>query len=266
MIMKSLLKGLSASILLSATFFASADEFTITFDDTGMTHGTVLDNQYGVSGISTGLGIDVTFWAQTDWDDNANSLDSNNWNLYLALFNTDASNTRDSDLELGMGKGNVAIVQENTTNCSTGTCTSPDDRYSSTSVRDESDQHTIRGGFMFVQFSQPVSVHSIGLADIEGDDNQRGQFGFINSAGAFLGYNEMNVTGDISKSTGPGYLDQSTPSYSVGDTVSYIVIKLVGSGGINDISISKAVASVPEPASLAILSLGLLMMGRFRKA
>lgn len=274
MLIKSLLKGLSTSILLSAAFFANADEYTITFDESGLhgqtgsgndagNYGTLLDNEYGAGGINTLPGVDITFWAQTSWSRNsflngANNLDSSNADLFLTLFNSDqASNANDADLLVD--QGNLAIIHERPTECSVANnqCIDPDDRYSSSNVH---------GGFMFIQFSQPVSVHSIGLADIESGSDQRGKFAFINSAGDFLGYKGMTVTGDGEYTEQDTYGNSNQPLMSsFGDTISYIVVKMIGSGGINNIKISKTITQVPEPTALAILGVGLLMMGRRRK-
>lgn len=265
MLIKSLLKGLSISLLLSAAFSSSADEFTITFDDAGA-HGTVLDNEYSAGGIDTIAGLDITFWAQTAWNKNdyvsgINNVNNANEDLFLTLFNSDAASSS-TDPDLLVGKGNIAIIHERNNECDKvrNTCTDPDDRYESSS--------NIHGGFMFVQFSQPVSVHSIGLADIENTNEQRGQFGFINSAGSFLGYKNMTALGNGSYTEQTSYKNSQTMTQaSAGDLISYIVIKMKGSGGINDIKISRTTpTAVPEPTSIVMLGLGLLMMARLRRS
>jgi len=264
---KVVLKVFSTLLLISAASFANAGEYTITFDEAGLhtqtvteNYGTVLDDEYAASGIDTVAGVDVTFWAQSSWTE-GDDVSSSNADLFLTLFNSDLATGETEDDDLLVDQGNIAIIHERNGECSvvSNQCTDPDDKH-------EDPINGVHGGFIFIEFSEPVSVHSIGFADIESGTNQLGQFAFIDSAGAFLGYQQMDVTGNGGYTEQDTYLGETMTEASAGDLISYIVIKMVGSGGINDITFSKAATSVPEPTNIVILMFGLLMMSRLRKS
>lgn len=217
-------------------------------------------------------GLDVRFWAQTSEEGNQKKsvdFDSGrpahvrNANAWLTLFNSDldSSNIKNGgiDSDLLVDKGNVAIIHERNTDCHkvNGTknkCENPDDRYDThfSGGNNSSPANPTglpNGGFVFVQFSKPVSLHSIDLADIEGSNNQRGSFRFYNGNTTVLNASQtwtpMNVTGN------GGY---GTQQFNLSDSITTLVIRMQGSGGFKNIAFS---ANVPEPSTLAIFALAL---------
>ena len=107
--------------------------------------------------------------------------------------------------------------------------------------------------FVFIDFSEPVSLKSIGLADIEDGANQRGSFSFYGSAGNMIdGVEMMTVTGN------GGY---TTQNFSLSETISYLVIRMQGSGGFKNLSFD-TVAKVPEPSTIVLFGLAMLFIYR----
>ena len=262
MIIRSLLNGLGIAFIFLCVS-AAADTYTITFDETGLhsptaseNWGTIIDNEYGSDNLINYGGIDVTFWAQTSQSNfsNSNNFSSNNANLFLTLFNSDATfSTEDPDLIVG--QGNLAVIHERNHECSLANnrCNDPDDRYRSGSPH---------GGFVFINFSQAVNLHSIGLADIESGSNQRGKIRFYNSAGATVqnagsNWTMMDVTGN------KGY---TTQEFNFASNITYMVLRMQGSGGFKNLTFSSTNV-VPEPSSFLIflMSLALLYFGHHRK-
>ncbi|QOL25304.1 PEP-CTERM sorting domain-containing protein [Thalassotalea sp. LPB0316] len=267
-----------ASMLFLAAFSANSDSYTISFDESGLraptdgnncatcqwkyskNKGQIIDEEFTSSGHIGALGgVDVTFWAQTDWShwgssnvsSDPNAFNNANSDLFLTLFNTDATwATQDEDLKVD--QGNVAIIHERNEQCNLawnggkGLCKDPDDRYSGNNPH---------GGFIFVEFSEAVSLKSIDLADMEDGANQRGSFSFYGSAGNMIDSVEMmTVTGNR------GYAKHD---FSLSDTISYLVIRMQGSGGFKNLSFNTASATqVPEPSTMVLFALALLLIYR----
>lgn len=226
-------------------------------------------------------GVDVRFWAQTseqgnqsktvDFDNGKRPVHVKNANAWLTLFNSDLESSAIKnggiDDDLLVGKGNIAIIHERNNECSAanGTnnkCENPDDRFDShfsggNSSSPVNPTGLPSGGFVFVQFSKPVSLHSIDLADIEGSNQQRGSFRFYNGNTTVLNASQtwtpMNVTGN------KGY---TTQQFSLADSITTLVIRMQGSGGFKNIAFS---ADVPEPSTLAIFALALFGLAWQRK-
>ena len=188
---------------------------------------------------------------------------------YLVLFDTNASSTKDNDLEVGTSNGgsytggNIAVIHEEASSdreCETingqDYCENADDRYTG---------ETPHGGFVFVHFSEPVHVHSIDLVDIEDEEHQRGSIGFYDNANTLLanGMVEMEYdTGSLGNKT------HGTQTFEAGIqnlSITTLVIRMQGSGGFDNIAFSK-VTQVSEPGTLAIFAIGLLGLARLRKS
>lgn len=279
--------------LMSAPTFAS--NYTIDFNDPNFISpgngdgnwGQVIDDEY----VGTNLfgGIDVTFWTSAQTGVNGfNGLDfsktaldySNNkngsfWNApYLVLFNTKHRPTADNDLEVGRNNndgraanytgGNIAIIHENKDNngqCngSKGTlaCKNPDDRYIGGSGAPY-------GGWVFVNFSQPVNLHSINLIDMESGNNQLGAFGFYDATNTLMGSQQMTPTlQNTTHNDGDG--GWLTQQFNNAMNVTTLVLRMQGSGGFDNIVFSAA-RNVSEPSTIAAMLLGLgLVAARARR-
>lgn len=284
---------------------SGATQYTIDFDDPnfvapGSSHGwgkwsQVIDDEYSDGRFG---GIDVNFWTSIQTGVNGfNGLDFNNTyynpvstdnsqnsssNIapYLVLFNTALSGSDDSDLEVGVNNGdgyasnytggNIAIINENWNDGSSGSewcgadsagqlyCKDPDDRYSGSNGAPH-------GGWVFVNFSQPVNLHSIDLVDMENGSNQLGSFGFYDATQTLMGTQAMTPTTlNTTKSSGNG--GWLTQTFNSAMNVTTLVLRMQGSGGFDNIVFSAVRRNVSEPSTIAImlLSLGLLAF-RFKR-
>lgn len=274
MLKHTLAKVLVPFVIMSSAFAVNANEYTITFDedfvvspyqDGNGNTSTIIDNEY----VGTGLydGIDVTFWAQhssqgdgsgVDLND-ATTFSNNNADGFLTLFNSEyTGTTADSDLQfVDEDKGNLGIIHEVDVDgngaCAGNSCTNPDDRYVFTGTSEPN------GGFIFIEFSEAVNLHSIDLADMESNANQQGSFAFYNAAGNLVPNAGDNWTDMIAA----GENTYSTQSLAFAQNITTMVIRMQGSGGFKNLSFSK----VPEPTTLAIFGLGLIaLVARRRKA
>lgn len=241
----------------------------------------VIDDEY----VNAFDDISVQFWTSSDTSDENSgapllfpTFDANNYEElitpdndgaapYLVLFDTHASGTKDSDLEVDTS--NIAIIYEETNSYSeckdaVGTgekiCQHPDDRYKSSA--------NPHGGFVFVHFSEPVYVHSIDLIDIEDSSNQKGSFGFyhnttnlIDDTNKTMVAMEYDNNGDMSNGK---HGTQTFAAQYASLSITTLVIRMQGSGGFDNIAFSR-VNEVPEPSSLALFTLGLLGLTRLKK-
>ncbi|MGJ8694590.1 MAG: hypothetical protein ACSHW0_19200, partial [Thalassotalea sp.] len=261
-----MLKNILTTLTTVAMVFSAsvnAADYTISFDESavhGPTNsenwGTIIDNEYTSSGDVGSLGgIDVNFWVQqtaqgngsiaTDYND-ASSFNKVNADGFLTLFNSDLTGTLDPDLQVN--EGNLAVIHERNTDCNnavSGGCTNPDDRFQTNS---EDGTDGAKGGFVFIQFSQPVNLHSIDLADIEDTTAQRGSFSFYNAAGVTVKNGTNNWT--LMDANGDG--SYATQSFGFANAITTMVIRMQGSGGFKNLAFSK----VPEPTTLAVFALG----------
>lgn len=260
MLKKLVLKGVYTTLLVSSFISSAAVVNTISFDEFGIhapssateNWGTIIDDEYTAANYDGD--INVTFWADKnlDLDNTASSSDD----LFLTLFNTKADfATQDPDLLVDdVNIGNAAVIHERNGDCNLATnrCEDPDDRYDNSS--------STHGGYVFAQFSEEVILESIGLVDIEGGSNQRGEIGFFDENQQLIGnWIDMTVTGNGGSTT------QLFPS---GEGITYLVLHMVGSGGFTDIEFSRAnTSTVPEPSTLAIFALGILGLAsrKFKK-
>lgn len=268
--------------------------------------GQVIDDEYinGTFGGNDGgfFGdIDVRFWTSVETDVNFNNVsftdpnfvDNPTWESsdgtksrapYLVLFNTGYTDTDDNDLEVGVDNGDgmasnypgedstIAIINEDWDDgdyyeiCKEkGTenelaCKDPDDRYKSGS--------SPHGGWVFIEFSEPVNLHTINLVDIENGGNQLGEIGYYGDTNNLLGSESMLPTYDNTTKTNGngGWVTQTLNSVY---EVTTLVLRMQGSGGFDNIVFSAAnVTEVAEPSTIAMFGLatiGLLGLRRRRR-
>lgn len=238
--LKSRIALLPLVVSFAAFAGAPAAAVTLTFDDIGLVHGSVVDTQYAgvtISAINTGGGP----------------------NLAVA-FDTDLTGTRDDDLEFGTGwaAGNLApdtklgkliIIQENTIGCSDGVCDAPDDEGSRPA------------GTLIFDFDVAVTSFGFDLVDVESLASENGSLTLYDGAtsvdipmssllaGLSLGNNSANRIDALLVPTlnGFGPLAQITKAE----------LNLAGSAGIDNVTFTP----VPEPSTAALLALGAAVLG-----
>ena len=246
--MKRLIKMTLVSLailgLASTNAFAA---FTIDFES-GYAHGQRIEGQT-LGGLAT---------VHTDF----RSVD----HLGATIFNTNLSGTADPDLEVGLG--NALILQSSSSPSRTGGIfTTPND--------------DAGGGIVWFNFLSPVSLESIDLVDI--DSGVTVDVYLLNADKTYRHYyvpshwtNEINTTGRNGYDT----LDLTTLANQQGEggatayvttdsnhafdpsQVSYLAIKLAGSGAIDNIT---GTTAVPAPGALLLGALGTSLAGWMRR-
>lgn len=228
--------------LCSLLFASTATALTITFDDVGLEHGSLVSNQYA--------GLSIT---------------ANNFNRsfdYAVAFDSNASSTRDPDLEAASGGltswsggnlegedlGIMLIIQENNYGCLDDlVCDKPDD-----------EGGRAAGTLTFDFGETPVLDFGFDLIDVESTTAENGQVTFFSGddqvsisfmdllLGFELGDNTANRILPFAPIFGDGL--GSTPAFD------RIVIELGGSGAVDNITFTP----VPQPSTALLLSLGLI--------
>lgn len=244
-----------AALLAAAPASAAVIDFEVDGSGSAIGLGDVIENQYssGVFGGPAGLG--VTF-----------SVNNPNRSTdFLVAFDTDNPTGGDGDLaapffegvnnatgEGQLSPGNVLIIQENT-----DSCTPAGGPYTNCSDPDDEGSRPLAGTISAV-FTQAVNLVSIDFFDIENIENGSTE------------NNRIRLYADAAKTT-PILLDFFTPGMGVGSAadrkwdrvvfnvagVMAIDINFGGSGALDNIVFT----SVPSPGALALLGMGLSMMG-----
>lgn len=240
-------------IIVASLLFVTpaAQAITLTFDDIGAVHGTVINTQY--SGVTISAVNNDS--AESGVPDLAVAFDS-------AIGTIGVNDTRDDDLEApftnrrGLGDANpgkVLIIQENDSGCGDGVCDAPDDEGS----RNPGENPPGAGYFLFV-FDSPIELLSIDFFDIEDDVvpplSENG--GIAGSEILFFdtAMNEVTFGTDyfVPGTGGDNTWDRLT---FIGVTGIYAIqINLYGSGAIDNLAYN----IVPIPASVWLFGTALL--------
>lgn len=232
-----------AAFVVALSVPISSQALSVHFD--GFGHGAVIAGPLG------GLTVDVQNLG--DGPDLA------------VAFSTAASGSADPDLEtptlvnfLG-ALGNILIINENSTGCSSGTCSNPDDEGSRPA------------GILTFTFDVPVTSFGLDLIDVESLADEGGSFDFFGSEGPLgsvsalgsVGFDELDCSSgpfcDSSIQLGNNLANRIAP-FQAADfgafSFSSVRLNLGGSGGVDNLTFVQA-EIVPEPASALLAAAGL---------
>jgi hypothetical protein len=231
-----------AALLLTLPSIAGA--VTITFDDQGFVHGSVITSANGVSIVA---------------DNFTRNFD------YAVTFDSEANGTADPDLEadfaglprwsggnlVGEELGLMLILQENESGCGSGVCSSPDD------------EGRRPAGTLSFLFDTPITSIGFDLIDVDSTTSENGSITFYDTTGASvtrdfatilagltIGNNTANrITPLLAESLGLGPIDE-------------VVFTMGGSGAIDNVDF----IPIPEPATALFVGLGLAILGATRRS
>jgi hypothetical protein len=221
---------------------STASAVTITFDDVGLVHGSLVSTQYA--------GLTITAENYNRPFDHAVAFDSN------------AADTRDPDLEAASGGGTLwsggnlqgqdlgmmLIIQENDYRCEgDGVCNKPDD-----------EGQRAAGTFTFEFGDTPVYDFGFDLVDVESTTAEDGYVTFHSGTEEMtISFMELLMGFELGDNTANRILP-ITPIFGdrpdVLRALDRIVIELGGSGAVDNISFTP----VPEPSTAWLLTLGLI--------
>lgn len=250
---KQVVKLLIASGVALSTSQVIAGTTTVTFDDAGLQHGTVINTQYNASlGVSVSAenldnNVDLAVTYDTSPNNPANAglnrgqydpdLEGPQWgNNNLSRYGIDASRHT---------TGNVLIIQENNTGCGDGTCDLPDDEGSRPS------------GTITFNFSNPLSNLGFDLIDFENVEQRNSSVTFFNDAmeQATVMFSSFEASQDAV--FGNNSLNRIWLSSLGVANVTAAQFYFGGSGAVDNVTFSLSTStSVPEPGVLALLALG----------
>ena len=220
---KHLSKVFTAAALCGAAI--SANALTLTFDEPGIKHGTIINDQYSDLGVSI----------------YADNLYQRPWNDRAVAFDTTRKRSRDPDLQLNPvdfpDVGNVLIIQENNW-CNREKCFRPDD------------EGRRPAGSLFFEFDKAIDSLSFSYLDIETPETS--------TVKLYDGTNTLVKSVDFGDLSGATFGDNNYATVGAialaGLGIQKVEFALGGSGALDDITVSQ----VPVPASLGILLMGLL--------
>lgn len=252
--MHSLKKSFS-NILLALTLcvtagYAQAGTSTITFDEVGIAHGTVLNTQFsGVTisaeNFSDGPDLAVAYDTSDTTNGRDEDLEGPTWgNNNLAQFGIDASS---------YSSGNAVIIQENNRGCGDGVCNHPDDEGSRPS------------GTVTFDFDMTITSLAFDLIDFEDVESRNSNVTFYNDAMQSITYTFASFMGGVHNAV---YGDNSINRILLGSigisNANRAVFDFGGSGAVDTIKYTTS-TDVPEPSTLALLAFAVFGLTRARR-
>ncbi len=267
----TVIAALGALSLLAPPAFAGFNVIDFDKTDTGsnIVDGQIINDEYLAN---FGVTISGCNWngnaSNTEFKGNiCNTASGNDIANKQVAFDTNNNKSEDNDLEFNNTKNdykseytalnigdyqgssqpnNILIIQESKDqDCSTTICDAPND---------EGGQPA---GFFEFNFDQLVDIVSIDFFDIE-ENNTNSEI-YTNRISFYEGNDEKSF--GFVPQTGDGSFERTAFNVT---GINRLVIRMPGSGGIDNLVFRTGHADVPAPASIAVLLLGIAALS-FRK-
>ena len=246
-VLKRNLSKLVVFLTLSFSGLSFGGTTTITFDDLGITHGTVINTQFSgvtISAENFSRGPDLAVAYSTMPNNPANAglrrhrydpdLEGPDWgNNNLAQFGLDASSYH---------TGNALIIQENNIGCGDGICDYPDDEGSRPA------------GIVTFDFDFNITSLAFDLIDFQDVETTNSNVTFYNDALESITYRFSSFIGGVHNAVyGDNSLNRIILS-SIGiSNANRAVFDFGGSGAVDTIKYTTSTTAVPEPTTLALI-------------
>jgi hypothetical protein len=245
MMMQRALRFSALVALATAFLLPGTNAGALTIDFSGFGHGDVIADPAGSLGIATftvtntGGGPDIGAIFDTERLSDPNDPD------LLRQGPAGIDGVWDGgNLPNDFVFGNALIIQQNSSNCATGTCSDPNDEAG--------------GGIINITFAMSVTSFGLDVIDIDDGESEGGLTFYDGGDSQFFSWASLVGAGNI----GDNFVNEIAPITieELGFTnIDRVSVELISSGAIDNLMI------MPEPGTALLLALGLLGVATARR-